>query len=234
MIFRKLAFLTLACCITSQALATAIVNGDFSSCDYSGWQKDTDGFGDVSVRDDFTMVGSSPNCAASINVDYGNTEAFFANTLYQELDFTAAINSTFLLSMDFMVDSEFTGLDPDTADYFTIALNDGLGNYHNEYGALGFLVAGTIDGAESFNLSFMLDNSFVNQTAWFLDFQLSLGADNSGFTDFVGSSLILNNVSLSEIPSRAVPAPSSVVLLALGFVGLMLRKKTSSYAGQIS
>lgn len=232
MIFRKLVYLTLACCMTSQVMATAIINGDFATCDYTGWQTDTDG--GLSASNDFTIVGSSPTCAASINVDYQDTEAFFANTLYQQLDFTAASNSTFMLTMDFMVDSELSSLDPDfIADYFIVGLFDGLGNYYNETGNIGFLVADTdINGASSFNLNFILANSFVNQTGWSLDFQLNLGADGTGFTDFGGSSLILNNVALSEIPQRAVPAPGSLALFALGFVGLMLRKKTSLFAGQ--
>ena len=229
MIFRKLVYLTLACCISSQSLATAIVNGDFSSCDYSGWQTDTDG--GVSTANDFTIVGSSPTCAASINVDYQDTEAFIANTLYQQLDFSAASDSTFLLTMDFMVDSEFSSLVPDfIADYFAIGLVDGDGKFHDESGGLGFLAAGIIDGVESFNLSFELDNTFVNKTGWTLDFQLLLGADDDGFTDFGGSSLILNDVSLKEVRQQAVPAPATISFFAIGLIGLLLRQKTSLMA----
>lgn len=230
MIFRKLMCLTLACFITSQAMASAIINGDFATCDYSGWQKDTDGFGDVSASDDFTMVGSSPNCAASINVDYQNTEAFLANTLYQQLDFSAANDSTFLLTMEFDVNSVFSDVDAGfIADYFVIGLFDGLGSYYDETGALGFLVADTdINGSDSYSLSFNLDNWFVNQTGWSLDFQLNLGADFDGNTDFGGSSLIINNVSLTEVPSQAVSAPGTVSVFALGLLGLMLRRKSAA------
>ena len=226
--FRKLVCVALTCFITSQASANAIINGDFATCDFSGWQKDTDGFGDVSVLNDFTIV-SSPDCAASINVDYGdtNTEAYFANTLYQELDFTAASDSTFLLTMDFMVESELGSVDPNfIADYFIVGLFDGIGSYYDHTGALGFLVADTyINGSESFSLSFNLDNWFVNQTGWSLDFQLNLGADLFGDTDQAGSSLIINNVSLTEVPSQAVSAPGTVSVFALGLLGLMLRRK---------
>lgn len=224
--FRKLVCLALTCFITSQATATAIINGDFATCDYTGWQTDTDG--GLSAANDFTIVGSSPNCAASINVDYQNTEAFIANTLYQQLDFSAASDSTFLLTFDLMVESELTSLDQDfIADYFIVGLFDGLGDYYDHTGTLGFLVADTaVNGSNSLSLSFNLDNWFVNQTGWSLDFQLILGADNNSFTDFGGSSLIVNNVSLSEVPSQAVAAPSTVSVFALGLLGLMLRRKS--------
>ena len=101
-----LTLLTL-CLASSSTFGAAIVNGNFSSCDYSGWSKDTDGFGDVSTGNDFSIINNAGDCSASINVDHfdpaGNImgiavdEAFFANTLYQELDLTAAGDSTFSL-----------------------------------------------------------------------------------------------------------------------------------------
>ena len=228
MIFRKLVYLTLACCMTSQVMATAIINGDFATCDYTGWQTDTDG--GLSASNDFTIVGSSPTCAASINVDYQDTEAFFANTLYQQLDFTAASNSTFMLTMDFMVDSELSSLDPDfIADYFIVALFHELDGFFDHTYNPGFLVADTdINGSDSYSLSFNLANDFVNKTGWSLDFQLNLGADSFDDTDFGGSSLIINNVSLTEVPSQAVSAPGTISVFALGLLGLMLRRRSGA------
>ena len=111
----SLTLLTL-CLASSHTFGAAIVNGDFSSGDYSGWQKDTDGFGDVSLGNDFSMVNNAGDWSASINVDHFDPagvstgspidEAFYANTLYQGLDFTAAADSTFSLEIDFSVGSE--------------------------------------------------------------------------------------------------------------------------------
>lgn len=228
-----LTLLTL-CLASSNTFGAAIVNGDFASCDYSGWEKDTDGFGDVSVGNDFSMVNNGTDCSASINVDHFDPagdftgtaidEAFFANTLFQGLDFTAAADSTFSLEIDFSVDSE---LGSSIADYFLIGLNDGSGDYYDQTGGLGFLYDPTdINGLFSQVLSFELDNSFVNQGGWFLDFQLNIGLDNFGFSDAFGSTFLLNSVSLTEV-ENVVPEPAALSLLSLGLLGLYLRKKRS-------
>ena len=126
-----------------------------------------------------------------------------------------------------MVESELSSLDQEfIADYFIVGLFDGIGSYYDHTGAMGYLVADTdINGSDSFSLSFNLDNWFVNQTGWSLDFQVNLGADLDGFTDLGGSSLIISNVSLTEVPSQAVSAPGTVSVFALGLLGLMLRRK---------
>lgn len=232
-----LTLLTL-CIASSNTFGGAIVNGDFSSCDYSGWQKDTDGFGDVSVGNDFSIVNNAGDCSASINVDHFDPagdftgspidEAWFANTLFQELDFTGAADSTFSLEIDFAVNSEIDSNDfAFIADYFLVGLNDGNGNYFDETGGLGFLNAPTdIDGAFSQVLSFELDNFFVNQGGWFLDFQLNIGVDDFGFSDAFGSTFLLNSVSLTENKSQSVvPEPAALSLLSLGVLGLYMRKK---------
>jgi hypothetical protein len=232
-----IALLTI-CLASSNTFGAAIVNGDFASCDYSGWQKDTDGFGDVSAGNDFSIVNNAGDCSAAINVDRVNPagdvtgtpidEALFANTLFQGLDFTAAADSTFSLEIDFSVDSEKTsGSVAFIADYFLIGLNDGSGNYYDQTGGLGFLFAPTdINGAFSQVLSFELDNSFVNQSGWFLDFQLNIGVDDNGFSDAFGSSFLINSVSLNEV-ENVVPEPSVLGLLSLGLLGLYIRKKRS-------
>lgn len=221
---------------SSQAFGAAIVNGDFSSCDYSGWQKDTDGFGDVSLGNDFAIQDNGPDCSASINVDHFDPagdftgtpidEAWFANTLYQELDLSAAADSTFLLEIDFAVDSETDSLDAAfIADYFLIGLNDGLGNYFGADGELGFIYEPTdIDGDFSQTLSVELDNSFANQAGWFLDFQLNIGIDDFGFSDAFGSTFLLNSVSLTEVEAE-VSAPGAAWLLSLGMAGMFFRAR---------
>lgn len=231
----------LALCLAgSNSFAGAIVNGDFSSCDYSGWQQDTDGFGDVSTGNDFAIVNNAGDCSAAINADYFDpagdftgtplTEAFFANTLFQDLDLSGDIDSTFTLEIDFAVNSEINSNDQGfVADYFLIGLSDGSGDYFDQTGGLGFLTMPTdIDGAFSQVLSFELDNSFMNQIGWSLDFQLNIGVDDQEFSDAFGSTFRLNSVALTENPSQVmVSEPAALGMLSLGLVGLYMRKKRS-------
>lgn len=218
--------------------AAMLTNGDFSTCDFTGWEKDTDGFGDVSMANDFAIVTDGADCHGAINVDYYEpagdpfgmplTEAFFANTLFQALDFTAAMDSTFRLNIDFYVDSELTSTDPlFAADYFLIGLNDGSGSYFDASGIPGFIVGPTdIDGFSSQSLSVELDNTFANQDGWFLDFQLNIGVDDFGFNDAFGSQFVLQSVSLEEVRSGTpVDEPNALWLLSLGAVGLLARQR---------
>jgi hypothetical protein len=233
--------LALATLLTFNTHAGMIINGDFSSCDYSGWQKDTDGAGDISFGNDFEIDASGSNCRAAVNVDYFDpagdpfgtpiSEAWFANTLYQELDLTGNADSTWALTIEFEVGSEGTSQDPFfVPDYFLFGLNDGLGNYHDQTGALGFLVNPTdIDGSFRDYLTFELDSSFTNSTGWFLDAQLNVGVDQFGMPDGFGSTLYVNEVTFTEIkaPVTGVPEPSTLAIFGLGLLGLVNREKLS-------
>ncbi|WJG11207.1 hypothetical protein [Aliiglaciecola sp. LCG003] len=221
----KLSFLLTFILITTtlNVQGAMITNGDFSSCDYSGWNKDTDGFGDVSMSNDFVIEGIAPNCQAVINADYLDTEVFFANTLFQSLDLTAMASSQLILSFDIMVTSQMNSQDQGfIADYLVIGLNDGLGNLYDENGQLGTLFDADVDGENTYQLTYNLAASLLNQSGWYLDFQLNIGADNNGFTDFAGSSLYIDNVTLQEVK---VSAPQSLSLFCLSLCGLLLSRK---------
>jgi hypothetical protein len=229
-------FITLAACslLATNAFATAIVNGDFQTGDFNGWKKDTDGGGDFSTLNDFSIIGTPGDYSAQIEVDAFDLtgaldEVFFANTLYQELDLTAASTSTFLLSLDFAVDSEITSQNPNfIADYFFIGLNDGTGNYFDGAGAAGFLVDPTdVDGIFNYSLNFTLDNSFANQIGWFLDFQLLVGLDNTYYPDEFASTFLLHSASLTEVKATivSVPEPGSAILFSFGLAGLLIHRR---------
>lgn len=237
-LLRTISF-ALATLLTIAAHAGTITNGGFSSCDYSGWGKDTDGAGDISLGNDFEIDAQGSNCRVAINVDYFDpagdpfgtpiSEAWFANTLYQELDLAGNADSTWALTIEFEVRSEETSQDPlFVSDYFLFGLNDGLGNYYDQAGALGFLVDPTdIDGSFTDSLTFELDNSFTNMSGWFLDAQLNVGVDLFGMPDGFGSTLYINEVTLVEVktPAIDVPEPSTLALFALGLLGLGRRRK---------
>jgi hypothetical protein len=155
--------------------------------------------------------------------------AWLNNTLSQSLDFTGALTSTWLLSIDFSVESELTSADSSfIADNFFFGLIGADGKYRDENFAEQFLLDSTeIDGAFSDILTYELDNTFTNMSGFFLDLQLNVGADSFGWTDAYGSSLFINNVSLVENLANTVPVPepTNLVIFALGLAGLAARKQ---------
>lgn len=207
------------------SLADIITNGDFASCDYSGWETRTDG--GVGSPNDFSIINNAGECSAQLQVDHMSpagdpfgsfvNDAFLANTLSQALDFTGAASSTWLLTIDYSVTSESSSSDPFfLPDNFFFAIHDNNGNYVNENENAGNLLGSqAIDGVFADIFVIELSNSFSNDLGWFLDMQLNLGADSGGFTDGFGSSLIINSVSLIEqlasIPE--LPEPSVAVLM---------------------
>lgn len=223
--------------LSTNPQATTITNGEFSTCNFSGWNKDTDGLGDVSAGNDFYIDGASPVCRAAIEIDSFDSpgdffspfldDAWFSNTLFQELDLSGNVNSALKLTIEFAVATQGNAFNPFfVPDYFFIGLNDGLGNYYNQAGELGFIVdPSDIIAPLSNTITFELDSSFINEPGWYLDFQLSVGIDDFGMSDAFGSTLYINNVSLIDTQSHDVPEPSTLALIGVAFFGLLGRKK---------
>ncbi len=223
---KGIAVLGLFIATVTQSHAAFINNGDFNNnCSLSGWNQDTDGDGDINSAD-FAINGIAPNCTADIHVgDWATSDAFFSNTLWQDLDLSGASDSTFMLSMDFSVDSDIDNSEPlFFADYLIIGLGVGSSDYFDENGLLGSLFSLDIDGFADFSLDFELNNSFVNQAGWSLEFQM-----NDTFDSF-GSLLSISNVSITEVlaPVTDVPEPTSLAIFALGFAGLFSRRKLAN------
>ena len=210
--------------------AAILENGDFSTCNFAGWERDTDGAGVIASGNDFSINGTAPSCEAVISVDYTDTEAFFANTLFQFLDFSSAGSGPLTLSMDIEVNSELSDIDNSfIADYFVISFFDGI-NFYSNTGSTGSLFEADINGLASYTLSFLLEPSLTSISNLSLDFQLLLGADDDGFTDLGGSTLRINNVSITEnrVP---VPAPSGVILMMISLAALGARTSRGKQLG---
>ncbi|MCV2884548.1 hypothetical protein OE749_07565 [Aestuariibacter sp. AA17] len=207
--------------------ANMITNGDFANCQFLGWQTDTDG--NVGSDADFSMVNQNGNCAAQIRADYDDTDVFFANTLYQSLHFTSAPDTGFLLRMELDALSASTQSDAGfIADMFFVAINDGQGHLMDGSGNAGFLLAPTeINGARSYDIAFWLSPLFAVSSNWYLDIQLLIGTDVNGLSDFSGSTLRIDNVSLT--PFRQISAPSCMGILLLSglvFARFLLSKRS--------
>ncbi|MFT7314222.1 MAG: hypothetical protein ACI9J5_002364 [Paraglaciecola sp.] len=211
--------LTLLCLlIASGTQATLVTNGDFQRCDFNGWDRYTDGVSNTASGDDFTIVNNGGDCQAKVNIDDLNgASAFYANTLSTQLDLSTAANTQLWLSFDW----DFAGFDDgsNTADQFFVNVTDSTGTMTGADATPGFLIAPTTTyGAGTFFV--MLDNRFNNQPGWFLDFNLEGGYTSDSFS----STLLIDNVALTSLPTD-VPGPPMAALLLLGGAALYTRRK---------
>jgi len=218
------ALLTLGLLATSAVQAASITNGDFQTCDFTGWQKDTDGFGDPGATADFAIANDSGNCSAQIRVDdFSTTTAFAANTLFTELDLSAKPDDQLRLSFDW----NFFGTDGDPlfGDFFQVGLGDGSGQLFDAGGQPGTLLESPTTGTSSYGSGYFsayLDDSFFNQSGWFLEFSLNEGfASNS---QPLASTLDIDNVALTQV-SAELPETGGLLLMLTGLIGLVLVRK---------
>jgi len=203
--------------LCSVAGAATIVNGNFSTGDFIGWSLDTDGF--LGGSPDFTIDSGR----ARIEADGSNATAWFANTLYQEMDTTLPAGYDLRLTFDW----EFTGEATDPDEVFVAYLGDGLGNTYDENGALGDLLTVTSYGSGTFS-TFLDPVVFGNVAGWTIEFQLGVGSDGSASVVFI------DNVVLEAVGGSGggaggltpVPEPGSLFLLASGLAGLAGRSWT--------
>lgn len=206
--------------IATNAQANLIANGGFQSCNFSGWDTYTDGTVNTVQNGDFNIINNAGECQAEINIDFNNgATAFAANTLSTALDLTAAANSQLWLSFDW----DFSGFDNESgdADWFFVNFINDLGEMVGADGELGFLIdPSSAYGAGTFSM--MLDSSINNQAGWFLDFNLEGGVTGDSFS----STLLIDNITLTAIPTD-VPTPPLTVLLLLGTAALFTRRSQS-------
>lgn len=188
-----------------QALGAAITNGDFGTsgaCNLADWNQ----FGDVNTSD------TAGHCSAELTV---NDLQDFEAELWQEISFDA--NTDYALSVDFSVETSF--LDNVLDDFFSISLI-------NEDFDLIELFSMNILGAEDLSESLAISaddlSSFANQN-WSLSFYLYDDFDS----DINNSLVSISSVFLKEVVTD-VPEPSSLAIFALGFAGLMSRRKLAN------
>jgi hypothetical protein len=205
------------------AYSGIISNGDFQSCDFQGWQKDTDSTGDPGATGDFDINNNAGNCSAVISVDLlDGATAFNANTLFTALDLTVA-SGDLQLSFDW----DFSGFDDGSflADSFFVSLSNGTGSLFGANGEIGHLIEAT-SIYDSGSFSALLDPSSYNQSNWTLDFTVQGGFNLTS----VSSKLNIDNVSLTPV-AISVPEPSTLIMLFIAMTGLIGQQRFNSKRG---
>jgi hypothetical protein len=208
---------------TSQA---SIINGDFQTCDLTGFETDSDGLvpgfdTDFDVIEDVT----TGNCVAQIQIDLFDqvtfdpvTQAFFANTLFTELDLTVDSGFGLNLAFDYNFFGEEAGVTTGR-DSFLVALGDGSGDLFDANGQIGSVFEQSNYGSGTVRTD--IDASLFNQTGFSLEFQLLAGEE----INFLGSTLQIDNIILSTFELNDgqavdVPVPATLMLLAASLLGL--------------
>lgn len=219
--FLAMAFVLL---VNANAYSGIINNGDFQSCNFQHWQKDTDGVGDPGATGDFSINNNAGDCSADISVDLvDGASAFSANTLFTALDLTVA-SGDLRLSFDW----DFSGRDDGSlfADNFFVSLGNGTGNLFNANGEHGHLIETTSSyGSGSFSV--LLDSSFYNQSNWTLDFSVQ-GGWNANTS--LSSTLNIDNVSLTSVIT-SVPEPGTLFILLIAITGLITQQRINAIRG---
>jgi hypothetical protein len=207
----------LAASLPSPGVAAGIINGDFETGDFSGWQLDSDGFDGADP--DFQVVGVPGNHQARVEIDFAADFGIFANTLYQPLDLSAAPGMELVLSFEWA----FTGVDnSDLDDYFVVGFSNPSGGFFNAVGEqLPMLEVDVY--LDNGSYSAVLAQSYNNATDWVLEFQINTGGN--GF----GSYLLLDNVALAERQAAGVPEPALLFPPALA-LALWLGRRTGRRA----
>lgn len=216
---KNLYILLLSAAMSLQAKAGLITNGDFATCDLSGWQTDSFTAGSPGYDTDFSVSDNAGDCSADIHIDYFDTNEFLVNTLYTDIDLSVADGFGLTLSFDWMFSGEEEGWDPFGRDYWSVGLGDGSGLLFGADGQAGSVFQGFDYDNGTVNID--LDPSLFNLSGWTLEFQLFAGFD----VNFLGSTLNIDNVQLNqfELPVAQVPEPSPFALIFAGLFGLIYR-----------
>lgn len=203
-----LLLMTLGC--ASPVNAGLILNGDFTTGDSSSWQTDTDG-----------TPGSAPDFIfttgfATLNIDYQDTQAWFANTLFQQVTLKEPSALGWFFQFTYAFDGEENGWPQSGRDGFSVYLGDGSGRAFDGQGKPGHLFSLMKYGQDT--VSFLLSPEWWTSGGFSIEFQLFAGADING----LGSHLILSDIQLTPQVS-SVPSSSSIGLFVSGLMLLWRR-----------
>ncbi len=222
----KRSLLALSFIATTSISHASVINGDFQTCDATGWQTDSATLGNPGYDTDFAVVDDGTgNCAFQVGIDLATTQEFIANTLFTDIDLSVSDGFGLNLSFDWQFEGEEAGEPLDGRDNWFAAFGDGTGDLFDANGQLGSLFGTTEYGSGTFSAD--LAPALFNTSGWTLEFQLLAGFD----VNFLGSQLSIDNVNLTQFElddnTIAVSAPSLLGIFGIGLFGLgaTLRRK---------
>ena len=202
----------LAVFLLSNSVATAgiITDGDFSSsCTLDAWEQQ--GAGDISVS------GLPDDCTVNLSVN----DLDFDAELYQSVVFESGFD--YLLTVDF----DTSQLNNNDSFYISL-LNE-------DFDLVDLLMPADVSYAMQSNVFTISTVSLLDNYSdqnWRLSFYLFDQIDDDDSTSLVS----ISNVSLDRVTAE-VPAPASMAIFALGFIGLLASRRDCAqyrHANQIS
>lgn len=202
----------------SKSYAGLISNGNFDTCNFNGWQTETDLLQN-GQSPDFLIGGKPSNCHAIVSVEQDGSYASQNNRLFQKFK---NINNVKTIQFDYWLTTDFINIvgqnSLNSADKFWIAITDGFNRYDARGNISSFLIAPTSITTAQKLTSYSTDitNRFDTAIDWYLEFFISIGTNDIGQPDDMQSSLFIDNVKLT--PTHTVNEPTSYALMLFGLL----------------
>ena len=221
--------------ISTDSRSNIINNGDFGRCDYSYWDREVDFATTDNSNNEFQHHFKGGGCHAVLRSDYTDTQTDQIVSLQQSFLFTAG--SVFDLSFDLASLTEAIApngsmINEDIPESVDIGLRYS-GTLYNEQAAIGPIVTNwrLFEDTEFQRFSYELnadDFLEIHSGEWQIVFNLERGKVNGGLSDQAGSSLLIDNITISERVVAKVSEPQPGLLFFASLFILMLVRSQSS------
>lgn len=216
-----------------QSSANLIKNGSFDTCNYNHWQQEIDFASAPSNTSEFKQSPQTNGCQAVLRSDYNDTSTSELVSLSQSFQFNSGLD--YKLSFDLAATTDAISFGQNINEDHFESVNIGLaqnGIFYNENASLGPLIKNWVISENKsatrfiFNLS-ADDFIAINKDSWSLVFLLQRGKVNGSVSDNAGSSLLIDNVSLTANSLVTVNEPKPLGIFVASLIIMVLAQKRS-------